>query len=208
MSEDITLSVIQQIKKGAAIIKKGGIVAFPTDTVYGLGASIFNEKAVSRIFEVKQRPQNMALPVLISDIAMLNNIVNNLPGVALKLAEHFWPGALTMVLLKSDRVPGVVTAGENTIAVRLPAHPVPLTLIAELGIPIVGTSANLSGKPSPVNAKEVKQQLGDKVDLIIDGGTSPGGQESTIIDLTAGKPVILREGPISLEAIQNLLKVV
>lgn len=183
-------------------------MAFPTDTVYGLGASIFNEKAVSRIFEVKQRPLKMALPVLISGITMLKNIVKDLPEYALLLAEHFWPGALTMVLLKSDRVPGIVTAGDNTVAVRLPAHPVPLALIAALGIPIIGTSANLSGKPSPVTAVEVKEQLGDNVDLVIDGGTSPGGQESTIIDVTSDEPVVLREGPISLAAIQNIYKVV
>jgi L-threonylcarbamoyladenylate synthase len=197
---------MNQVEKGIEILKQGGIVIFPTDTVYGLGASVFNEKAVRRVFEVKNRPLSMALPVLVSGIAQLKEIVTDMPDIVDRLAKRFWPGALTLVLFKSGKVPGIVTADEPTIAVRIPAHLVPLALIEGLGAPIIGTSANISGQPSPVTADSARRQLADKVDLIIDGGTSPGGKESTILDLTKGKPVILREGPISLSDILRMTK--
>jgi L-threonylcarbamoyladenylate synthase len=124
------------------------------------------------------------------------------------LAQNFWPGALTLVLLKSKKVPDIVTANGKTIAVRIPAHPVPVTLINRLGAPIIGTSANLSGKPSPVTAAEVRAQLGDKVDLIIDGGRCPGGEASTIVDMTGEMPVLLREGPVSFDEIMRVCKII
>jgi L-threonylcarbamoyladenylate synthase len=123
------------------------------------------------------------------------------------LAQNFWPGALTLVLLKSKKVPDIVTANEKSIAVRIPAHAVPLALINRLGAPIIGTSANVHGKPSPVTAAEVRAQLGDKVDLIIDGGRCPGGKESTIVDVTGEMPVLLREGPVSFNEILRVCKV-
>ncbi len=192
-----------QVEKGIAILKQGGIIAFPTDTVYGLGCSIFNESAVRRIYEVKQRPLDMALPVLISSLKQLSYITVKMPGVVNCIAEKFWPGPLTLVLLKSNKVPGIVTAEANTVAVRMPAHPIPLAIIKGMGEPIIGTSANISGRPSPATARDVFKQLGSKIELIIDGGISPGGKESTILDLTPGNPVVLREGPVSLVEIKS-----
>jgi len=208
MAENLPEQLKQQVEKGTKILKRGGIIAFPTDTVYGLGASIFNETAVRRVFEVKQRPLDMALPVLIASAAQLRDVTVSLSEVVNCLARSFWPGALTLVLLKSEKVPGIVTANAKTIAVRVPAHPIPVALINRLGVPIIGTSANVHGKPSTVTAAEVRSQLGDKVDLIIDGGQCPGGEASTIVDMTGESPVILREGPTSFSEISRVCKVI
>jgi L-threonylcarbamoyladenylate synthase len=208
MTENLPEPLKQQIEEGVKILKQGGIIAFPTDTVYGLGASIFDENAVRRVFEVKQRLFNMALPVLIAGVAQIKDVAVSVPEVVTCLAQNFWPGALTLVLLKSKKVPDIVTANGKTIAVRIPAHPVPVTLINRLGAPIIGTSANLSGKPSPVTAAEVRAQLGDKVDLIIDGGRCPGGEASTIVDMTGEMPVLLREGPVSFDEIMRVCKII
>ena len=190
------LSVEQQIKRAVAILKKGGIVAFPTDTVYGLGADPLNEQAVDRIYRVKKRPHNLPLPLLLAEKSDLLRVASVVPEIAWQLVEHFLPGGLTLVLRKSPWVPGSVTAGGDTIAVRIPDHPVPIALIRGLGIPIVGTSANLSGRPSPVTAGEVREQLGDEVDFIIDGGRCPGGTESTVLDISGKVPLLIRKGAI------------
>ena len=208
MTENPPKLLKNQIENGVKTLRQGGIVAFPTDTVYGLGVPIFNENAVRRVFEVKQRPFNIALPVLITSIVQLKDITVSLSKLGICLAQKFWPGALTLVLFKSNKVPGIVTANEKTIAVRMSSHVVPVTLINSVGTPIIGTSANMHGKPSPVTATEVRTQLGDNVDLIIDGGPCPGGVESTIVDLTKDNPVILREGPISRDEIQHLYKII
>jgi L-threonylcarbamoyladenylate synthase len=200
----VSTSIQQQVKEAITILKKGGIVAFPTDTVYGLGASVNILHAVERIYQVKERPRNMALPILIAHISQIGEIASSVPPVAWLLARSFLPGALTLVLYKSKLVPDIVTAGDKTVAVRVPAHPVPIALIEGLGTPIVGTSANLSGKPSALSADEVHTQLGDNVDLIIDGGRCPGGRESTVVDVTMEPPVILREGAISIEELKRV----
>ncbi len=185
----------EQIEKGIKILKAGGIVAFPTDTVYGLGADAFNSKAVERIYEVKKRPRYLPLPLLIDDMSQLGTVAAPVSQVALFLARHFWPGGLTLILPKAASLPTYL-ANQSTIAVRVPAHLVPLALIQGLGEPIIGTSANISGKASTLTVDEVKQQLGDKVDFTIDGGRCPGGSESTIVDVTGEMPVILRQGII------------
>ncbi len=208
MDQNLSAGTKQQVEEGIDIVRRGGIIAFPTDTVYGLGASIYNETAVRQIFTVKRRPLEMALPVLVASIEQLKDVTVTLPKVALYLAEYFWPGGLTMVLPKSEKVPDIVTAHENSIAVRVPDHPVPVAIIKGLGMPIIGTSANVHGKPSPVSAAEVRKQLGKKVDLIIDGGRSPGTRESTIIDLTGEKPVIIREGTITISELNRACKVI
>ena len=190
------LSVEQQIKLAIAILKKGGIVAFPTDTVYGLGADLLNEQAIDRIYKVKKRPPNLPLPLLLAEKSDLLKVASVVPEIAWQLAERFLPGGLTLVLRKSPWVPGSVTAGGDTVAVRIPDHPFPIALIRGLGTPIVGTSANLSGRSSPVTAEEVRQQLGDEVDLIIDGGRCPGGTESTVLDLSSKVPALIRAGAI------------
>jgi L-threonylcarbamoyladenylate synthase len=197
-------AIEKQIKLAIAILRKGGIVAFPTDTVYGLGADPLNAQAVDRIYKVKRRPYNLPLPLLLAEKSDLLKVATVVPEMAWQLAERFLPGGLTLVLRKSPWVPGSVAAGGDTIAVRIPNHPLPIALIRGLGIPIVGTSANLSGKPSPVTAEEVREQLDDEVDLIIDGGRSPGGTESTVLDVSGKVPTIIREGAIPRAELEKI----
>lgn len=204
MESKLSLSIQQQIEQGISILKQGGLVAFPTDTVYGLGASIGIRHAVERVYRVKERPRSMALPLLLADTSQIGEVAEPVPSIAWLLADKFLPGALTIVLPRSESVPDIITGGGITVAVRIPAHPVPVALARGLGAPIVGTSANLSGKPSPLTADEVYAQLGDKVDLIIDGGRCPGGKESTIVDLTGETPIVLREGAISREELEGV----
>lgn len=194
----------QQIEEGISILKQGGIVAFPTDTVYGLGAAINIRHAVERIYQVKERPRSMPLPLLLADKSQIGEVAELVPPIAWLLADKFLPGALTIVLYKSKSVPDIVTGRGKTVAIRIPAHPIPVALIQGVGTPIVGTSANLSGKPSALIAAEVYAQLDNKVDLIIDGGRCPGGRESTIVDLTGKAPLILREGAISKEELKQV----
>ena len=197
------MNVLQeQVKKGVKILKAGGIVAFPTDTVYGLGADAFNSKAVERIYEVKNRPRHMSFPLLISDLSQISTIAAPASQVALFLAKHFWPGGLTLILLKTASLPTYL-ANQSTIAVRIPNHPIPLALIQGLGRPIIGTSANISGKLNNLTIGKVKQQLGDKVDLIIDAGKCPNESESTIVDVTGEMPAILRQGIIPKHEIEK-----
>jgi len=193
---NLSSQVILQVDRAIEILKAGGIVAFPTDTVYGLGGDAFNTEVSDRIFRVKQRPCHLPLPVLLADSAQVASVVDSVSGIARFLMKHFWPGGLTLVLLKKASLPDIITAGSNRVAIRVPDHVLPLTLIRGLGAPIIGTSANISDKPSPVTAEEVEQQLGSQVDLIIDMGKCPGGLESTIVDVTGETPVILRHGVI------------
>ncbi len=188
---------------GISILKQGGIVAFPTDTVYGLGAGANIPQAVERVYQVKGRPQNMALPLLLAHTSQISEVAELVPQVAWLLADKFLPGALTIVLYKAKSVLDIITAGGKTVAVRVPAHPVPVALAQGLGMPIVGTSANLSGKPSALTAGEVYSQFGGNIDLVIDGGRCPGGRESTIVDVTGEMPVVLREGAVSREELRR-----
>jgi L-threonylcarbamoyladenylate synthase len=196
-------SLQKQVEQGIAILKEGGIVAFPTDTVYGLGAAVNLPQAVARVYEVKGRAKNTPLPLLLADKSQIDDVAEAVPPIARLLAEKFLPGGLTMVLFKSKSVPDIVTGGGKTVAIRIPAHPVPLALARGVGTPIIGTSANLSGQPSALTAEEVYAQLDGRVDLIIDGGRCPGGRESTIVDLTGKTPLILREGAISRKELKN-----
>lgn len=191
-----------QIKQAIEALKKGGIVAFPTDTVYGLGASAFDEEAVAKVYRAKKRPCHLALPLLLGDVSQIADVARDVPEIAWRLAERFLPGALTLVLHKTPSVSSLITGGGEKVAVRVPDHPIPIALIEGLGAPITGTSANLSGNPSPLTADEVYRQMGDRVDLIIDGGRCPAGVSSTVIDLTGESPRILREGAISREEIE------
>jgi L-threonylcarbamoyladenylate synthase len=195
----------KQITKAVAILKNGGVVAYPTDTVYGLGACMTDIKAVDRIFQVKGRPKGMALPVLLAEKKQITEIVTEVSPAARRLADEFFPGALTIILPKSALVPDIITGGGKTVAFRIPNHPVPLALVKGLGKPIVGTSANLSGQPSALTAPEVHAQIGNAVDMVIDGGRCPGGIESTVIDLSGEKPVIRRLGAISIEKLRKIL---
>jgi L-threonylcarbamoyladenylate synthase len=191
----------KQIKLAVEIVKSGGIVAFPTDTVYGLGADPCNERAVEKIFRVKRRSQKVPLPLLLSEKHDLTRVASVVPEIAWRLVEHFIPGGLTLVLKKSSWVPATVTAGGDTVAVRVPDHYIPLALIKGLGTPVIGTSANLSGAPNPISAEDVYRQLGEEVDFIVDGGKCPGGVESTVIDVSGAVPIIVREGAVSIKRI-------
>lgn len=197
-------AIKQQIGEGILILKRGGLVAFPTDTVYGLGAWAGHQEAVERVYRVKGRPVGRALPLLLAHISQISEVAEAVPEVAWLFARSFMPGALTLVLYKSTSVPDIVTAGGKTVAVRVPAHPVPVALVRGLGAPIIGTSANLSGRPSSLTAEEVFSQFGDGIDLIIDGGRCSGGRESTIVDLTGEVPVVLRDGAISREELERV----
>lgn len=193
-----------QLKQATEILKAGGIVAFPTDTVYGLGADIYNVKAIERIFEVKQRPKSIALPVLLGEIEQINEVAASVTEIAHIYMRQFWPGGLTLVLPKASWIPRIITANSDKVAVRLPNHEITRALINRLGSPIVGTSANISGRSTPVMAEEVIQQLGSKVDFVIYAGRSPGGVESTVVDINDEKPIILREGIIPAYIIEKI----
>ena len=188
----------QAIQEAVLVLTSGGLVAFPTDTVYGLGAYPLLETAVKKIFEVKGRPDEKALPLLLADNSQLELAANEVPEIARRLAERFFPGALTLVLFKSKAIPDWVTGGDRKVAVRVPNHEVPRSLARSLGFPIIGTSANKSGFPPACDAHEVVEQLGDDIDLLLDGGPCPGGIPSTVLDVTVSPPKILREGVISL----------
>jgi L-threonylcarbamoyladenylate synthase len=190
-------------RAAGSMLRLSGVVAYPTDTLYGLGAVVTNIHAVGRIFAIKGRLAGQGLPVLVSSVEQLNEVAVEIPTLALEMARRFWPGGLTLVLRKHPSIPGLVTGGQ-TIAVRQPDHPAPLALIAECGSPITGTSANRSGGPQPTTAQEVVRQLGEAVDLVLDGGPCSSDMPSTVLDLTTDPARVLRVGALAVEA---LLKV-
>ena len=193
------------IERGAAILRRGGLVAFPTETVYGLGAHALNPAAVRRLFEAKGRPAEDPLIVHVHDMATLRDLTEDLPRSVKALAARFWPGPLTMVMRRSRAVPPEVTAGLDTVAIRIPAHPIAHALIAAAGIPVAAPSANLFSRPSPTRAAHVLEDLNGRIDLVIDGGATTVGVESTVLDLTGAAPAILRPGAITMEMIRELL---
>ncbi|MGC8780727.1 MAG: L-threonylcarbamoyladenylate synthase [Anaerolineae bacterium] len=190
------------IARAAAIIRAGGLVAFPTETVYGLGADALNEAAVARIFAAKGRPVYDPLIVHIGSPAELPRVTRDVPETARHLAGRFWPGPLTLVLPRGNAVPMSVTAGLETVAVRCPDHPVALALIATSGTPIAAPSANRFGRTSPTTARHVLDDLNGRIDLILDAGPTPIGVESTVLDLTGPTPTILRPGGVPREALE------
>ena len=193
----------EAIESALAVLRRGGLVAFPTDTVYGVGALAFDEQAVKSIYEAKGRPDEKAIPVLLGDAADLDKVAMALPDKARKLAQRFWPGALTLVVLKQPSLPAAISATE-TVGVRMPDHEVARALLRAAG-PMAVTSANLSGHPSPRTANEVRAQLEGRIALIIDGGRAPGGVPSTVLDCTKAELAVLRAGPINLEEINAVL---
>lgn len=198
----------KQIEKAIGFLKNGGLIAFPTDTVYGLGATYDIQEAVERIYRVKKRPKNMPLPLLLADLSQISEVATSFPLVARLLADRFFPGALTLVLPKSKTVSDAVSGGTDTVAVRIPAHPVPIALIRETGRPLVGTSANVSGRPSPCTAGEVIGQFDGQIDMVIDGGRTSGGIESTVVDVSGEKPIILRKGAVSKAELEKICDIV
>ena len=195
----------EAILHAAEIIRRGGIVAFPTETVYGLGANAFNPLAVARVFETKRRPYFDPLIVHVANPADVEKLAKQIPSNAKKLIERFWPGPLTVVLLKEENIPDIVTAGLPTVAIRMPSHPMALALIKKSKCPIAAPSANPFGYLSPTTAEHVREQLGDQIDFILDGGPCLVGVESTIVSFSTRKPRLLRPGGVSLEEIQSII---
>jgi len=185
------------------ILGVGGLVAFPTDTVYGVGALAFDGTAVESIYAAKDRPNEKAIPVLLSDASELDKVASHVPAMALKLASRFWPGPLTLVVPKNLALPDPVSAND-TVGVRIPDNTIARTLLRSAG-PMAVTSANISGGKNPTTAEEVFVQLNGRIELILDGGRTAGGVASTVVDCTQMEPAILRAGPISLEEINSVL---
>ena len=194
-----------QIKHAAELLRSGKLVAFPTETVYGLGANALDAKAVARVFEAKGRPSTSPIIVHVSDRAMIERVASSWPETARILADRFWPGPLTLVVPKMSEVPDIVTAGLPTVGVRMPAHPVALALIEAAQVPIAAPSANRFTGISPTTAEHVRRSLGDRADYILDGGPCPVGIESTVLSLVNEIPVLLRPGGISRQQIEDLI---
>ncbi|MBD3394105.1 MAG: threonylcarbamoyl-AMP synthase [Chitinivibrionales bacterium] len=200
-------SIARQIQEGAEAIRNGGVAAFPTETVYGLGADVFRPDAVKQIFRIKGRPHDNPLIVHISDARQLDQLVTHVPDAARRLVEACWPGPLTIVLPKHKDIPDIVTGGHNTVAVRMPAHPIARQLIRLCGTPLAAPSANRFTCTSPTTAGHVREQLGDQLEVVIDGGACRVGVESTVVSLTGSVPVVLRPGGVPVEEIAKLIGV-
>lgn len=191
----------QSVAQAAAYIRAGEVVAFPTETVYGLGADALNAQAVHRIFEAKGRPADNPLIVHIAALDQLDALVTDVPEAAWRLIEAFWPGPMTLILPKRDCIPDVVSAGLSTVGIRFPSHPVAQELIRRSGCPIAAPSANRSGRPSPTRASHVLEDMQGRIPMILDGGPCAVGLESSVIDVTGGTPVVLRPGGVTPEMV-------
>lgn len=201
----ISPSSLKEIERAAALIRQGKLVAFPTETVYGLGANALDAGAVEKIFSVKRRPATSPLIVHVESREQAMEIVADWPDAAEKLAHHFWPGPLTLVLPKRECIPDIVTAGLPSVGVRVPANPLALALLKHAAVPIAAPSANRFTELSPTTAEHVRRSLGSDVDFILDGGTTQVGIESTVLSLAGPLPVLLRPGMISREQLEALI---
>lgn len=193
------------INKAGEILRNGGLVAFPTETVYGLGANALDETAVEGIFKAKGRPQDNPLIVHITEFGELSKYACDIDGKTKLLLEHYWPGPLTVVLKRKPVIPAAVSAGLDTVAIRCPSNPYARAVIKAAGVPIAAPSANSSGRPSPTKASHVYEDLNGKIDMILDGGSCDIGVESTVVSLAFGSPVLLRPGAVTLEQLKGIL---
>ena len=193
------------LQQAAEALRRGGLVAFPTDTVYGVGVHAFLLEAVARLYQVKERPADRAIPLLLPDAEAMQSVCTDIPPLAWRLAERFWPGALSLVLRRAQVVPDAVTGGGSTVAVRVPDHMLVRDLCRRVGAPLAATSANRHGQPAPVTAAEVWEALGGRISLILDGGPCPRGAASTVLDLTVSPPLILRSGPVTAEQLATFV---
>ena len=193
------------IKQASDVIRKGGLVAFPTETVYGLGANAMDPEAVTKIFEAKNRPLDDPLIVHIAEEKDLKKLSKEIPEEATKLVGHFWPGPLTTVLKKTEEVPELVTTGLDTVAVRMPSNRIAREFIKTAGVPIAAPSANLFGRPSPTRARHVIHDLDGRIDLVLDGGPTEIGIESTVVEFIEGKVIVLRPGGIDIESLHSVI---
>jgi L-threonylcarbamoyladenylate synthase len=200
-----SVDITTDVSRGAEVLRRGGLVAFPTETVYGLGADATNGVAVARIFEAKGRPPDDPLIVHLARTDDLPRWAADVPEAAWRLASRFWPGPLTLILPRQPIVPDVVTAGLPTVGLRVPAHPVALALLSAFGGGVAAPSANRFGRVSPTDAAHVAEELGGRIDLILDGGPCQVGIESTIVDLSGGEPAILRPGGVTREMLEQAL---
>ena len=194
-----------ELARAVEILKRGGLVAFPTETVYGLGANALDDSAVRRIYAVKGRPATSPLIVHIAHLEMIRSVAAEWPDAAQRLSERFWPGPLTLVVKKSAKVPPSVTAGLDTVGIRMPAHPVATALIDRAGLPLAAPSANRFTEISPTTAEHVRMSLGNAVDLILDGGPTRVGIESTVLSVAGATPILLRPGMISKREIESVI---
>ncbi len=194
-----------KLKEVASLINDGGVVIFPTETVYGIGGDAFNEKAVEKIYELKSRPKSKAISLLIGDLSMIDDLAVDVSETERKIIENFFPGPLTIILKKSKKVPDIVTAGFDTVGVRMPENEIALKLIREVGKPLATPSANISGKPSGTEYSEIIKDFDGKIDCFIDGGKTKIGFASTIVKVENGEIKILREGKITKEDIEKVL---
>ncbi len=192
---------LKGLKRAISIIEEGGIVAFPTESFYGLGVDATNSSAIERLFLVKKRDPGLPLLILISSIDELSKYTASIPAEALELGRRFWPGGLTMVLQSSQTLPSMLTAGTGKIGIRISSHPLAHALTLALKLPVTGTSANISGRPPCTRADQVLECLGGQVDLILDGGITEGAHPSTLLDVTSNPPLLIREGIIKAEEI-------
>ena len=192
------------VDKAIEVLSRGGVVAIPTDTVYGIAANALDDDAVDRVFRLKGREDTSPIPILIGNVDDLSKYGEEVSDEAMALAEAFWPGQLTIVVLKSDLIPSVVSGGLDTVGLRIADHPVPRRLASALGVPITATSANISGSQALSSAQSVLQHLGASLDLVIDGGQLPVSMPSTVVDATSRPVRILREGAVPREAIEDV----
>lgn len=192
------------LEQAAELIKQGKIVVFPTETVYGIGTNGLEEQAVKRLYEVKQRPLNKPISLLVANMEMVNLIAKDITEVEYRIMEKFFPGPLTIILKKKDIVPDIVTTGKDTVGVRMPSEEIARKLVEIAGVPIAAPSANITGEPSGTNLQEIKKQFENNVDFYIDGGNCEIGVSSTIVQVVDGKPQILRQGSITLEQINQI----
>lgn len=193
-----------QIQTAVEILKNGGIVAIPTDTLYGFAANALDEAAVERVFRLKRRSPSQALPLLLADADDIERWAVAIPDAVWPLAERFWPGPLTLVLRRSAAIPDVVCAGGDTVALRVPDHDVPRSIARSLGAPLTGTSANRSGGPGVTSASAVRDEFSGEIELVIDGGSALDGRPSTVLDLSSGQPRILRQGAVGAADVAEL----
>ena len=201
----LALSGEVALQPALELLRAGQTVVFPTDTVYGIGCDLWNAVAIERLFEAKQRTHDLAIPVLVAEARAVERVARQLPPMLAALAEVFWPGGLTLVLLRRPEVPSVLCNGGDTVAVRLPDHRVARALAEAMGGALAATSANLSGRPAPITAAEALAQLSGRVPLVLDGGPCPGGQASTLVDLVSQPPRLLRVGGVGADALRRYL---
>ena len=194
------------VTKAADVIKSGGLVAIPTESFYGLAVNATDVKAIHRLFDVKKRRGDRPILILIPSLKLLDQYVIHVPEIARPLIDAFWPGGLTLLFEAKPKLPRELTSGTGKVGVRLSSHPIATALAQAVGAPITGTSANISGQPPCSSAKEVFEQLGEKVDLILDGGETAGGKGSTVLDVTIDPPIVVREGMVSREEMEKCLK--